>query len=143
MSMKFNARGTTNLDWFSQNNLLQSPWTDLKSAANIKPFLINGHYGERSFEITASYGGCGNDVGWFVIGGPHCDWERFHPVPGILFSKKTHKITWNDNQGRNCFKILRKATCYCFVCYKNREITRDFLGRTYRMVSLLFVYCFH
>ena len=44
MSMKFNARGTTNVDWFTQNNLLQSPWTDLKSAANIFPFRINGHF---------------------------------------------------------------------------------------------------
>ena len=42
--MKFNARGTTNPDWFSQNNLTQSPWTDLKSARILKPFCINtGH----------------------------------------------------------------------------------------------------
>ena len=42
--MKFNARGTTNPDWFSQNNLTQSPWTDLKSATILKPFCINtGH----------------------------------------------------------------------------------------------------
>ena len=53
MSMKFNARGTTNVDWFTQNNLLQSPWTDLKNATTLKPFRINGHHGARNFEISA------------------------------------------------------------------------------------------
>ncbi|PFX12602.1 hypothetical protein AWC38_SpisGene23409, partial [Stylophora pistillata] len=98
MSMTFNARGTTYMNWFSQNNLLQSPWTDLKNVTAIAPFRINGHYGARSFEITASYAGCANDIGWFMIGGSDCTWERFHPVPAILYSKKTHKITWNDTQ---------------------------------------------
>ena len=101
MSMKFNARGTANVDWFTQNNLLQSPWTDLKNATTLKPFRINGHHGARNFEITTKYAGCSNDVGWFMIGGCYCDWEKFHPVPAILYSKKTHKITWNDAQGRN------------------------------------------
>ncbi|XP_066028564.1 uncharacterized protein [Pocillopora verrucosa] len=98
MSMKFNARDTTNIDWFTQNNLLQSPWTDLKHATTLKPFHINGHYGKRNFEITAKYARCPNDVGWFIIGGPYCDWEKFYPVPAILYSKKTHKITWNNAQ---------------------------------------------
>ena len=97
MSMKFNARETTNVDWFTQNNLLQSPWTDLKNATTLKPFRINGHYGTRNFEITAD----DVDVGWFIIGGPYYAWERFHPVQAILYSKKTHKITWNNSQGRN------------------------------------------
>ena len=101
MSMKFNARGTTNVDWFTQNNLLQSPWTDLKNATTLKPFRINGHSVSRNFEITAKYAGCPNDVGWFIIGGSYCVWERFHPVPAILYSKKTHRITWNNVQGRN------------------------------------------
>ena len=91
MSMKFNARGTTNVDWFTQNNLLQSPWTDLKNATTLKPFRINGHYSTRNFEITAKYPGCPYDVGWFIIGGPYYAWERFHPVQAILYSKKTHK----------------------------------------------------
>ena len=101
MSMKFNARGTTNVDWFTQNNLLQSPWTDLKSATTLKLFRINGHYGTGNFEITAKYAGFPNDVGRFINGGLYCAWERFHPVPAILYSKKTHKITWNNSQDRN------------------------------------------
>ena len=68
MSMKFNARGTANVDWFTQNNLLQSPWTDLKNATTLKPFRINGHHGARNFEITTKYAGCRNDVGWIMIG---------------------------------------------------------------------------
>ena len=103
VSIIFNAKGTTHLDWFSQKNLIQSPWTDLRNAKNIFPFHIDGHHGVRSFEITASYGGCELDSGWLVITGPDCGWERRQGVvPGILYSKKTHNITWNDNQGRNC-----------------------------------------
>ena len=101
MSMKFNARGTTNVDWFTQNNLLQSPWTDLKNATTLKPFRINGHSVSRNFEISAKYAGCPNDAGWFMIGDAFCAWERSHPVPAILYSKKTHNITWNNVQGRN------------------------------------------
>lgn len=104
IALKFNARGTSNMNWFTQNNLIQSPWTDLKSATTLKPFRINGYYGARNFEISARYAGCRNDAGWFVIGGPHCNWERFYPAPAILYSKKTHKITWNNNRGRKCFR---------------------------------------
>ncbi|CAH3035579.1 unnamed protein product, partial [Pocillopora meandrina] len=110
MSMRFNARGTTNVDWFTQNNLLQSPWTDLKSATNIYPFLINGHSVSRNFEITAKYDGCANDVGWFMIGGPYCAWERFHPVPAILYSKKTHNITWNNVQVFLLYSFLKPTS---------------------------------
>ena len=103
VSIIFGAKGTSHLNWFSQKNLIQSPWTDLRNAKNIFPFHINGHYKVCSFEITASYGGCELDSGWLVITGPDCGWERRQGVvPGILYSKKTHNITWNDNQGRNC-----------------------------------------
>ncbi|XP_022790898.1 uncharacterized protein LOC111330326 isoform X1 [Stylophora pistillata] len=99
MHMKFNGRGTTNLDWFSQNNLFQSPWTDLKNATNIFIFRIHGA-AARSFEIAGNHYGCPRDTGWFLITGPHCPYEKSHPqaIPGILYSKKTHKITWNNNQ---------------------------------------------
>lgn len=97
MHMKFNGRGTTNLDWFSQNNLFQSPWTDLKNATNIFIFRIDGA-ATRSFEIAAYHKGCPGDAGWFLITGPHCDYEKSHPIPGILYSKKTHKITWNNSR---------------------------------------------
>ena len=144
MSMKFNARGTTNVDWFTQNNLLQSPWTDLKNATTLKPFRINGHHGARNFEISAKYTGCLNDVGWFMIGGAFCAWERFHPVPAILYSKKTHNIKWNNAQGRNCIKKSWNTSVTVFVCffccYQIREITRYFLNRPYGMVSLPFIY---
>ena len=144
MSMKFNARGTTNVDWFTQNNLLQSPWTDLKSATNIYPFSINGHHGARNFEITAKYAGCPNDVGWFIIGGSYCAWEKFHPVPAILYSKKTHNIKWNNAQGRNCIKKSWNTSvtvfdCF-FFCHQIREITRYFLNRPHGMASLPFIY---
>ena len=127
MSMKFNARGTTNVDWFTQNNLLQSPWTDLKNATTLKPFRINGHYGARNFEISAKYAGCPNDAGWFMIGGPHCDWEKFHPLPAILYSKKTHNITWNNSQGRIDLRNFGiPLLLIVFVCFLNQGNNKVF-----------------
>ncbi|PFX29174.1 Ephrin type-A receptor 4 [Stylophora pistillata] len=57
LSTIFNAKGTTHLDWFSQKNLIQSSWTDLKNATYILPFHIDGRFGVRNFEIDAHDGG--------------------------------------------------------------------------------------
>lgn len=57
------------MNWFSQNNLVQSPWSDLKSAKNLLKFAIPGACCSRGFEITANYGGCHVDAGWFLITG--------------------------------------------------------------------------
>ena len=75
----------------------------IKELKHQKKHEVDGHYRVRSFEITASYEECELDSGWLVITGPYCGWERRQGVvPGILYSKKTHNMTWNDNQGRNC-----------------------------------------
>lgn len=94
-SLQFNVAGTDNINWFSQNNLVQSPWSDLKGAKNLLNFAIPGACCSRGFEITASYGGCPVDVGWLVITGSVCSWETKHPVPSILYSKQSHAITWH------------------------------------------------
>ena len=122
-SIKFNAGGTNNLDWFSQNNLVQSPWTDLKTATNLNNFGINGAAIERNFEISANYGGCPRDAGWLVITGRHCQWEKRQPIPAILYSKKTLKITWNVQGGNFFNKCLNTFFLYClFVLSKTREV---------------------
>ena len=120
MHMKFNGRGTTNLDWFSQNNLFQSPWTDLKNATNIFIFRIDGA-AARSFEIAAYHKGCPGDAGWFLITGPHCDYEKSHPIPGILYSKKTHKITWNNSRGKNYFNNSCDISIIVMVCLLSKQ----------------------
>ena len=55
-SLKFSAVGMTNIGWFSQKNLISSPWGDLKKKTSFQHFdIAGGAY--RSFEITNNYGG--------------------------------------------------------------------------------------
>ena len=84
-SLKFNALGADKWSWFSQSNLVQSPWTDLNTTTNLRAFSIPGDH--RMFEISYLYGGCPNDSGWFLITEDHCVWETRLPKASILYSK--------------------------------------------------------
>ncbi len=87
------------MNWFSQNNLVQSPWTDLKTASNLQAFSIDGD--ARTFEISGPYLGCEDDSGWLLITQSHCQWETRHPVPSILYSKLSTSVNWNDHGMKN------------------------------------------
>ena len=102
-SLKFNAAGKDNLNWFSQNSLVQSPWSDLKTASSLQAFSIDGAI--RTFEISALYAGCGNDVGWFLLTKPFCPWETRFTSPSILYSKLSNAVNWNQ-YGMKHFRIL-------------------------------------
>ena len=104
LSMSFNAVGSDRLNWFSQAQLLSSPWTDLKTASTLRHFHITGSY-ERYFEITHNYGGCDNDQGWLVVGNGECPWERHGSSnsSSIRFSNITRKTNWNDFSKRFSF----------------------------------------
>ena len=69
VSLTFNTIGTDKSSWFSQNNLLQSPWTDIKTATNLHAFSNEGD--ARMFEISYEYEGCPGDNGWFLITEQH------------------------------------------------------------------------
>ena len=108
LSMSFNAVGTNKLDWFSQANLLSSPWTDLKTASTLRHFHIIGSF-KRYFEITHNYGGCPNDVGWLVVGNGACFWERHGSSnsSSIRFSKLRTETNWNSFSKRFSFIKMR------------------------------------
>ena len=93
-SLNFSAIGTDKLSWFSQSNLVESPWTDLKTATDLQAFSIAGD--ARLFEISDAYRGCPNDFGWFLITEQHCHWERRLPRASILYSKLDHKVHWSQ-----------------------------------------------
>ncbi|KAL9970508.1 hypothetical protein ACROYT_G022894 [Oculina patagonica] len=96
VSLKFNAGGTNNLNWFSQENLISSPWSDLKTAANLQHFDLTGSYG-RYIEISRPYSHCNTDSGWLVITSVNdCDWETRVPVQSIQYSKLGNSVVWND-----------------------------------------------
>ena len=93
VSMKFDASGTNRVNWFSQKNLVSSPWNDLKYANNLQYFDITGS-SNRFFEICGPYGHCHKDRGWVTITGRVCLWETRYTQPGILYSKRGGAVTW-------------------------------------------------
>ena len=108
VSLKFKAAGTSKVDWFSQANLISSPWNDLTTAANLLIFDITGE-ANRYFEITKSYGGCGSDAGWLVITGAGCSWETRIAIPSIQYSKLGNAVVW-ENFGRCRVSFLEFST---------------------------------
>ncbi len=96
VSLKFNAGGTNNLNWFSQENLISSPWSDLKTAQNLQHFDLTGSYG-RYIEISKPYSHCSTDSGWLVITSvTDCAWETRVPVQSIQYSKLGNSVVWDD-----------------------------------------------
>ena len=88
-SLKFNATGTHNSNWFSQENLLYSPWSDLKLFPGVNFVLWRPIVPGRFFEITGPYSSCATDIGWLVVTSYHaCLWEKRAPHPSIQYSKK-------------------------------------------------------
>ena len=88
-SLKFNAAGTNNWDWFSQTNLISSPWNDLKTAPFVKFGVIGPIVSDRYFEVTGPYITCLDDTGWLVVTSHSvCPWDKRVPQPNILYSKQ-------------------------------------------------------
>nr|XP_058947475.1 uncharacterized protein LOC131775392 [Pocillopora verrucosa] len=88
-SLKFNATGTDNLNWFSHENLIYSPWSDLKMFPSVNFGLLGPIVSDRFFEITGPYTGCETDIGWLVVTShPVCPWDRRSPQPSIQYSKQ-------------------------------------------------------
>ena len=92
-SMKFNASSTNSVNWFTQKNLVSSPWNDLKNANYLGRFDITGA-ASRFFEINGPYNACYTDSGWMVITGRVCNWETRYTVPVILYSKLGSAVKW-------------------------------------------------
>lgn len=89
-SLKFNAAGTNNENWFSQANLISSPWNDLKTDPSANFGLTRGPIvSDRYFEIsTQPYTGCSSDTAWLVVTThPVCQWDNRAPKPSIQYSK--------------------------------------------------------
>ena len=109
-SMKFNASGTNSVNWFSQKNLVLSPWNDLKNGINVVHFDITGSH-SRFFEITETYHGpCVGDSGWMIITGAGCSWETRYTKPGILYSKLGSAVKWEvDGKEMQSPKLVKMA----------------------------------
>ena len=98
ISLKFNAVSTDNWNWFSQANLISSPWNDLKTSSTAPFGIIGPIVNDRYFEFSSKpYKGCDTDSGWMVIThNPTCMWDTRSAHPSIQYSKLATKAVLND-----------------------------------------------
>ncbi|CAL1535285.1 unnamed protein product [Lymnaea stagnalis] len=100
----FDGRGTTNMNWFSQDRIETASWTDLKTeTANV--FSIDGwtyekefHHLRRRFFMNHAYDGCPGDFGWFVVLDKgtfsDCPWEDYPVYPVFKYSTGDRYTNW-------------------------------------------------
>lgn len=94
----FTGTGSDYMNWFSQSRIVESSWTDLKTAQNVNIFSIAGHDAElRRFFINHVYLGCPGDVGWMVVkdkADDTCAWATVQRSPAFLYSPSSHDLNW-------------------------------------------------
>lgn len=82
------------MDWFKFEKLTEYPWNDMATAPR-NLFTIEETPWKRSFFINSVYAGCGRDVGWIVITGFPCDWEKHFGQHSVIYSNVPHRTNWN------------------------------------------------
>jgi len=97
--LKFDAEGSDNKNWFTASKLTHSPYSDTpKQSDKYNLFSIEGDQKlNRRFIINRSNGACEKAVGWMMIGGQTCDWEKSMGKTAILYSTQITSTTWSNN----------------------------------------------
>ncbi|XP_046847112.1 uncharacterized protein LOC124440724 [Xenia sp. Carnegie-2017] len=97
--LKFNSKHSSYMNWFTKNNLVQSPWHNIKSSTF--NYLTNegpcwrGRC--RDFHINHKYGGCPKDDGWLSIGNSiECPWETRFPGTSFICRKIGRHQNYNE-----------------------------------------------
>jgi hypothetical protein len=98
--LRFKATNSNDKNWFSQANILESPWQDILTTRK-NYFRIVGpcwSAGCRDFHINYSYAGCPNDFGWLSVGDVAvCKWEsRLPPGVKLIYSKIATQTNYNQ-----------------------------------------------
>ncbi|XP_076106145.1 uncharacterized protein LOC143074683 [Mytilus galloprovincialis] len=90
--LHFDGTGTDKINWFSQEGLLNSSYSDLKTASpdvNGYHFAVEGYSRvRRRFFVSKSFGGCSEDFGWLLVSGGFdgaCSYEPANTLT-ILYS---------------------------------------------------------
>ncbi|XP_071127834.1 uncharacterized protein [Mytilus edulis] len=95
--MLFNGEDTNEMNWFSQENLMNSSFNDLTTSSPTNYFGIVGHWSQlRHFFINRAYVTCGIDDGWLVVLGDRkkCAWEQRGLFPLFLYTKSNSPRNW-------------------------------------------------
>ncbi|KAL8579575.1 hypothetical protein ACOMHN_025528 [Nucella lapillus] len=100
----FSGTGSDYLSWFSQSRIMESSWTDLKTATGLNFFSIAGYSecgSERSelFFISQNYGGCDADAGWMTVTDDQagCQWDTVTSPPAFIYSPSNHDMVWQGH----------------------------------------------
>ncbi|KAI8735423.1 hypothetical protein BgiBS90_036557 [Biomphalaria glabrata] len=103
--MVFDGRGTDNMNWFSQEKLELSSWTDLKTSSynffSIEGDLRPSNLIYRRFIVNKFYGGCGGDLGWFSAADfmpSYCPWEGANNYPSFAYVKGSNSTNWSTGK---------------------------------------------
>lgn len=117
LSIVFNATNSNNLNWFTKDRIIHSPWTDLDSEPQ-EFFSIEGCCIERDFYIFRNHGGCDVDAGWLAISSPNCFWETRLPKTTVLYSKLK---TYTAMRVAGKRKLRWLVDCNTVVAHKARS----------------------
>ncbi|KAK6987276.1 hypothetical protein BgiMline_016964 [Biomphalaria glabrata] len=97
----FDGAGSNYLNWLTKARVLDSSWSDMKSQiGNI--FSIEGDIRpelRRVFLLNSVYGGCPNDVGWFVAidkESDGCGWANNPAFPVFKYARTEDRQNWNS-----------------------------------------------
>ncbi|XP_055889379.1 uncharacterized protein LOC106073842 [Biomphalaria glabrata] len=97
----FDGAGSNYMNWLTKARVLDSSWSDMKTqVSNI--FSIDGNIRpdlKRVFLLNSVYGGCPNDVGWFVavdMETDGCNWAKNPDFPMFLYSMSNERENYNS-----------------------------------------------
>lgn len=99
--VEFDGRGSNYLNWFNNDRILNSSWTDMHKGQTYNVFSIDhqSKY-DRNFFINKNYGGCPKDSGWLVVKEANftsaCEWDNQTTYPQFLYSKNGIATKWSD-----------------------------------------------
>ncbi|VDI24358.1 Hypothetical predicted protein [Mytilus galloprovincialis] len=139
--LHFDGTGTDKINWFSQEDLLNSSYSDLKTASpdvNGYHFAVEGYSRvRRRFFVSKSFGGCSEDFGWLLVSGGFdgaCSYEPANTLT-ILYSTGYMAMKFEElksstcqpltSQADNCSTPVQLASyIYCYrLCNKSSSET--------------------
>jgi hypothetical protein len=100
---KFDARGSSVVNWFIPSRLIATSYSDLTATTPTNIFSIAGDpSSHREWFISRAYGGCDVDSGWLVAdwAPDPCAWESANPAVRILFAPGNSATNWTSSPSR-------------------------------------------
>ena len=109
--LRFNASNSDNKNWFSEGNILQSPWEDILSKPKLS-FKFDAWplaTGYRAFYIVKAHVYCEEDSGWLSVGdSKDCNWEiRMPDGIKIVYSKLKTFAVYDNTSKLRIFNDIR------------------------------------